>query len=85
MNLVFACDSIWNWEAEKHFAILKEENPDLVQAAQKGEQTLDPETGKMTTRRGSTASRRRGSLGPARNYSLSAQQTNGEKGTVEHK
>lgn len=33
MDLVFACDSIWAWEAEKNFAKLKEENPDLVQAA----------------------------------------------------
>lgn len=36
MNLVFASDSIWNWDAEKNFAILKEENPDLVQAARRG-------------------------------------------------
>lgn len=36
MNLVFASDSIWNWEAEKNFAILKEENPELVQAARRG-------------------------------------------------
>ena len=33
MNLVFASDSIWNWEAEKNFAILKEQNPQVVQAA----------------------------------------------------
>lgn len=36
MNLVFASNSIWNWEAEKNFAILKEENPELVQAARRG-------------------------------------------------
>ncbi|KXL47647.1 MAG: hypothetical protein FE78DRAFT_69174 [Acidomyces sp. 'richmondensis'] len=35
MNLVFAADSIWNWDAEKNFAILKEENPELVQAARR--------------------------------------------------
>ena len=33
MNLVFASDSIWNWEAERNFKILKEQNPQLVQAA----------------------------------------------------
>lgn len=33
---MFASDSIWNWEAEKNFAILKEENPELVQAARQG-------------------------------------------------
>lgn len=33
--MVFAADSIWNWDAEKNFAILKEENPELVQAARR--------------------------------------------------
>ncbi|KAK4696833.1 hypothetical protein P7C71_g1140, partial [Lecanoromycetidae sp. Uapishka_2] len=45
MNLLFAADSIWNWEAEKNFAILKEQNPELVQAAQRGQSVIDPETG----------------------------------------
>ncbi|KAL8895311.1 MAG: hypothetical protein Q9192_003718 [Flavoplaca navasiana] len=36
MNLVFAVDSIWNWETERNFKILKEQNPELVQAAQRG-------------------------------------------------
>jgi len=33
INLVFASDSIWNWEAERRFKILKELNTELVQAA----------------------------------------------------
>ncbi|KAI4281971.1 MAG: hypothetical protein L6R38_003285 [Xanthoria sp. 2 TBL-2021] len=33
MDLLFASDSWWNWDAEKTFARLKEENPDLVNAA----------------------------------------------------
>ncbi|KAK4551623.1 hypothetical protein LTR86_011047 [Recurvomyces mirabilis] len=45
MNLVFASDSIWNWEAEKNFARLAEQNPNLVQAARAGSLTIDPETG----------------------------------------
>ena len=46
MNLVFAADSIWNWEAERNFKILKEQNPELVQAAHRGQSVhLDPETG----------------------------------------
>ena len=45
MNLVFAADSIWNWEAETNFAILKEQNPGLVQAARSGSSSIDPETG----------------------------------------
>jgi hypothetical protein len=32
MDLVFASDSIWNWEAEKTFARLKAEHPELTQA-----------------------------------------------------
>ncbi|KAK6442012.1 hypothetical protein LTR95_001752 [Oleoguttula sp. CCFEE 5521] len=45
MNLVFASDSIWNWEAEKNFARLAEQNPNLLQAARAGSLTIDPETG----------------------------------------
>jgi hypothetical protein len=45
MNLVFAADSIWNWEAEKNYRILMEENPGLVQAARRGSAVVDPETG----------------------------------------
>ncbi|MCJ1226790.1 hypothetical protein MMC12_003444 [Toensbergia leucococca] len=58
MNLLFAADSIWNWEAERNFAILKEENPELVQAAERGHSVVDPETG--LPRRGSVG--RKGSL-----------------------
>lgn len=45
MNLVFASDSWFNWEAEKNYKLLKEQNPDLVQAAQRGHSVADPETG----------------------------------------
>ena len=71
MDLVFASDSIWNWEAEKNFKLLKEQNPQLVQAAQRGKSVVDPETGL-----------RRGSV-PA-GFSL---ETNNEKSTgySEHK
>ena len=55
MNLLFAADSIWNWEAERNFKILKEQNPDLVQAAERGHSVVDPETG--LPRRGSAAGR----------------------------
>ena len=41
MNLLFASDSIWNWEAEKHYKILKEQNPELVQAAERGNSVVD--------------------------------------------
>ena len=45
MNLVFASDSIWNWDAEKNYKVLMEENPDLVKAARRGSSVIDPETG----------------------------------------
>ncbi|KAG8530204.1 uncharacterized protein KY384_004704 [Bacidia gigantensis] len=61
MNLVFAADSIWNWEAEKNYKILKEQNPELVQAARRNTSVIDPETGE-----------RRSSIIPARNLSLDA-------------
>ncbi|KAK4692494.1 hypothetical protein P7C71_g4726, partial [Lecanoromycetidae sp. Uapishka_2] len=67
MNLVFASDSIWNWEAEKNFAILKEQNPELVQAARRGGSVVDPEMAKQ----------RQGSLVP-RNMSLDAKAVDGD-------
>ena len=45
MDLLFASSSWWNWDAEKNFATLKEQNPELVQAAQRGSSIVDPETG----------------------------------------
>ena len=45
MNLVFASDSIWNWEAERTFAILEEQNSQLVQAA-RGRSVVDEENPK---------------------------------------
>ena len=74
MNLVFASDSIWNWEAEKNYAILKEENPDLVQAARRGTTVMDPETGLPTSRRVSEAGGRKPSLAAQRTSSVA---TNG--------
>lgn len=46
MDLLFASPSWWNWEAEKTYARLREENPELVQAAQRGQSVasgMDPE------------------------------------------
>lgn len=69
MNLVFAADSIWVWEAEKNYAILKEENPELVQAAQRGKSVssaVDLEAvasgRKPSLAAGGGGERRRGSL-----------------------
>ncbi|KAF6222276.1 hypothetical protein HO133_001362 [Letharia lupina] len=53
MDLVFASDSIWNWDAERNFKILKEQNPELVQAAQRGNSVVDPEAGFKGGRQGS--------------------------------
>jgi hypothetical protein len=43
MNLLFAADTPWTWDAERNFAILKEQNPELVQAAGRGHSIVDPE------------------------------------------
>lgn len=45
MDLVFAADSPWVWDAEKNFARLKAENPDLILAASRGNSVVDPEAG----------------------------------------
>ena len=60
MNLVFASDSPWVWDAERNFAILKAENPELVQAAARGQSVIDPETG--VPRSTSISGGRKGSL-----------------------
>ena len=70
MDLVFASDSIWNWDAERNFKILKEQNPELVQAAQRGNSVVDPESG--------LKSGRQGSLVP-RNMSLEAKDYDAQK------
>jgi hypothetical protein len=48
MDLLFAADTPWNWDAESTFARLKAENPDLVQGGSRKNSAIDPETGKPT-------------------------------------
>ncbi|EME40821.1 hypothetical protein DOTSEDRAFT_90925 [Dothistroma septosporum NZE10] len=45
MDLVFAADTPWVWDAERTFKRLKEENPDLVMAASRGNSVMDAEAG----------------------------------------
>ncbi|KAK6949759.1 hypothetical protein Daesc_008080 [Daldinia eschscholtzii] len=45
MDLLFAAPTPWVWDAEKTFARLKAERPELVQAAKRGEHVVDPEAG----------------------------------------
>lgn len=46
MDLLFAADTWWNWDAESTFARLKAENPELVQGGSRKTSVIDPETGK---------------------------------------
>jgi hypothetical protein len=55
MDLLFAADTPWNWDAERNFKKLCEENPHLVQAAQGGQSVVDPETGIAGSRKASYA------------------------------
>lgn len=81
MDLVFASDSIWTWEAEKNFARLKAENPQLVQAARAGHGVVDAEKG-VGSRKASLASGRRASLVP-RDTSKTMSDDN-DKSSVSH-
>ncbi|KAM0425850.1 hypothetical protein ACHAPT_008788 [Fusarium lateritium] len=45
MDLLFAADTPWVWDAEKKFAELKAEKPELVTAADHGRGVMDPEVG----------------------------------------
>lgn len=63
MDLLFAADSIWNWEAEKNYRRLVEENPQIVQAAKRAQDVVDPETGEVRVKASSDGQgRRRSSL-----------------------
>ncbi len=76
MNLLFAADSPWVWDAEKNYKILVEENPELVQAAQRG--SIRPGDLEAHLRKGSTVSggeKRRVSLAPK---ALSQAEQNGK-------
>jgi hypothetical protein len=55
MDLLFAADTPWNWDAERNFKRLCAENPHLVQAAQRGQSVVDAETGIPQSRRASFA------------------------------
>lgn len=48
MDLLFAAQTPWTWDAEKTFARLKAENPGMVQTAGQKNGVVDPETGKLS-------------------------------------
>ncbi|KAI4126389.1 MAG: hypothetical protein LQ338_003786 [Usnochroma carphineum] len=80
MDLLFAADSIWNWDAEKTFARLKEENPDLVQAAQRHQSVVSgAEVGGLPARKGSRGM----SLVPGEKMPPAAATAQGEKSSSE--
>ncbi len=47
MDLLFAAHTPWVWDAEKNFARLKMEHPEIVGAARKGVAVDDVETGRL--------------------------------------
>lgn len=62
MNLLFAADTPWNWDAEKNYRILMEENPDLVRSAQRGQSVSGDLEGAGEARKRSTGGERKFSL-----------------------
>jgi hypothetical protein len=79
MDLVFAADTPWVWDAERNFKKLSEENPQLVQAARRGQSVVDPETGLPRSRKQSFAAVYEG-----QNGTLNGHTEKGEKGFSEH-
>lgn len=47
MDLLFASDSWWVWDAEKTFARLKEENPGYMQTIARKNSEMDAEAGRV--------------------------------------
>lgn len=76
MDLVFASDSWWTWDAERNFAKLKAENPDLIRSSFKDAKKVgDPESGVVGSRRASKVSTQ-----PAEKEAIES----AEKSTVSH-
>ena len=40
-DLLFAADTPWNWAAEKNYARLKAEHPEIAHSAKKGENVVN--------------------------------------------
>jgi hypothetical protein len=57
MDLLFAAKTPWVWDAEKNFARLKEEHPEIAQAAHSGRMVHDVEAGRIGTNMDSESSR----------------------------
>ncbi|KAB8261196.1 general substrate transporter [Aspergillus pseudonomiae] len=51
MDLLFAADTPWVWDAERTFARLKAENPGYIETANRKNSAVDPEMGKPTDAR----------------------------------
>lgn len=79
MDLVFAADTLWVWDAERNFKKLSEENPQLVQAACRGQNIVDPETGLPRSRKQSFAA----VYGP-NNATMNGHREKGEKEYTGH-
>jgi hypothetical protein len=76
MNLLFAADTPWVWDAERNYRILVEENPDLVQAARRGSMAAGDLEEQL--RKGSVASQ-----GERRRVSLAVRGGGGGMSTVD--
>jgi hypothetical protein len=46
MDLLFAAETPWVWDAERTFARLKAENPGYIEATNRKNSAVDPELGK---------------------------------------
>lgn len=68
MNLLFAADSPWNWDAERTYRMLKEQNPELTQTSRRASQITDLEE-----------ALRQGSLNTGRKPSLEVRPDNEKK------
>lgn len=54
MDLLFAADTPWNWDAEETFARLKEESVDFTQTPDRKASLMDPEAAKTAQEEVST-------------------------------
>ncbi|RMZ85793.1 hypothetical protein DV737_g364, partial [Chaetothyriales sp. CBS 132003] len=85
MNLLFAADTPWVWDAERNYKILREENPELVQTVRRRSTAAAGGDLEATLTNVSSAGHRRPSLvAGSRRASVASQAMEGKKSKYEH-
>ncbi|RMZ87678.1 hypothetical protein DV736_g5095, partial [Chaetothyriales sp. CBS 134916] len=84
MNLLFAADSPWVWDAEQNYKILREENPELVQTGRRRSTAAAGDLEATSTYVSSTGYRRPSLVAGSRRPSIVSEVVGGKEAKYEH-